>query len=262
MTLAWRSDGADDAPPLVLLNAVGSTTEMWTPCLPSLTPHLRVLRFDHRGHGRSAPRREPVTIEDLAADVLATADSLGLTRFDLAGLSLGGMVGIRLAAAHPDRIRRLALLCTSAHPTPASVWRERAVAVRAGGMSAIADPAAARWITQDRAAADPDLFAGLRAMIADDIDAATYAHLADMITGLDLRPDLPRITAPTLVVGARSDIALPMDHQRAIAEAVPGARLELIDGGHLPTFEHPARVARLLLDHFPAPGLEVVAGDR
>jgi pimeloyl-ACP methyl ester carboxylesterase len=146
IVLASRVDGPADAPPLVLLNSIGSTTEMWTPCLAPLVEQFRVIRIDTRGHGDSppSPAGSSVAIDDLADDVLATLDSLGLERVALAGLSLGGMVAMSIAIHHPARVSRVALLCTAATLEPASLWHERAAAVRADGMAARADAVVAR----------------------------------------------------------------------------------------------------------------------
>ena len=115
-------DGPADAPPLVLLGSVGGTAAMWTPVLGPLVEQFRVVRIDHRGHGDSARRRGRsgrARLDDLGDDVLATLDDLGLERVELAGLSLGGMLGMWLAIHRPERIGRLALLCTSAYLPPA-----------------------------------------------------------------------------------------------------------------------------------------------
>jgi 3-oxoadipate enol-lactonase/4-carboxymuconolactone decarboxylase len=253
MRLSWRSDGADDAPTVVLLNSVGSTTDMWTPVVGPLAEQFRVIRIDHRGHGDSArsPAGTACTLADLGADVIAVLDELGVDRVHLAGLSLGGMTGMWLAIHHPDRIKRLALLCTSA-AMPPDTYADRARTVRAEGMGVVADGIVARWLTADLAERDPDLVAALRAMVVS-IDAESYAQCCEAIATMDLRADLGRIAAPTIVLAGREDSATPPEHGALIANAVAGARLELLDhAAHLATFEQPGRVAVLLLEHFRA----------
>lgn len=259
--LAWRTDGPDDAPPLVLLNSVGTTTAMWTPCLAPLREHFRVIRIDTRGHGQSpaAPTGSGHRIADLAAEVAATLDHLGVDRCHLAGLSLGGMLGMWLAVHQPERIQRLALLATSARLGPAEFWMQRASAVRGAGMSSIAESIVARWITPDRAARDAELLGALRAMV-ESTDAESYAQCCEAIAEMDQRADLPRIAAPTVVIGAARDVATPPEHQREIADHIPGARLAIVDdAAHLITYEQPGRVAALLLEHFRGAGT-VAAG--
>lgn len=252
--LSWRADGPPDATPLVLLNSVGSTSQMWTPCLGPLAEHFRVIRIDTRGHGDSPAARagDPHTLGDLAEDVLAALDEVGIGRCHLAGVSLGAMIGMWLAIHVPDRIGRLALLCTAARMGRPQIYAERAAAVRSTGMSAISGPVVERWITPALAERDPALVTRLREMV-EGIDAESYAQCCEAIAGMDLRADLGRIAAPTLVVGSAADTATPVEHQQLLAERIAGARLEVIpDAAHVPTFDQPAQVARLLREHFRA----------
>jgi 3-oxoadipate enol-lactonase/4-carboxymuconolactone decarboxylase len=252
MTLSWRTDGNNDAPPLVLLNSMGSTTEMWAPVVGRLAEQFRVIRIDDRGHGASptATARTECTIADLGADIIEVLDHLGLQRVHLAGVSLGGMTGMWLAIHHPDRIARLALLATSAHLPPAEGWLDRAATVRADGMAAVADAVVARWLTADLAKRDPELVTRLRDMVSS-IDAESYAQCCEAIAAMDLRADLTRIAAPTLVVAGAQDPAAPPAHAEAMADAIVDARLEILDpAAHVPTFEQPGRIAALLLEHF------------
>ena len=254
MTLAWRADGPQGAPTLVLLHSVGTTSDMWTPCMGVLAEHFRVVRIEARGHGDSPASPHGAQIADLGADVVAVLDELGLGRVHLAGLSLGGMTAMWLAIHHPERVGRLALLCTSAYVPPAQGWLDRAATVRTDGMAAIADVVVARWITPPLAARDPALVARLRGMLTS-VDAESYAQCCEAIAGLDLRADLARIAAPTLVVAGEDDPAIPPPHSRAIADAIAGARLEIITpAAHVLTYEQPGRIAALLLDHFRAGG--------
>ncbi len=251
MTLSWREDGQRDAPALVLLNSVGSTTEMWTPVLGPLIEQFRVIRIDARGHGGSAPSPAgtPCSIADLGADVLQVLDDLSLERVHLAGLSLGGMTAMWLAIHRPDRVGRLALLCTSAQLGPAQSWLDRAATVRSGGMEAIAATVVARWITPQMAERDVELETLLSEMVRS-VDPESYAQCCEAIAAMDQRADLNRICAPTLCIAGAQDPATPPEHLQLITDAVPGARLEVLEpAAHVPTFEQSGRVARLLLEH-------------
>ncbi|HEY8302504.1 MAG TPA: 3-oxoadipate enol-lactonase [Jatrophihabitans sp.] len=251
MKLHARIDGSDELPTLVLVGSVGSTADMWTPALAPLLEQFRIVRIDHRGHGGSqpaAPESSACTLADLGADVLETLDDLGIARAHFAGLSLGAMTGMWLAIHHPERIARLALLCTSAHI--GSSYLERAAAVRVSGMAAVVEPVVTRWLTTGLAQRDPELVEKLRAMVAS-IDAESYAQCCDALGTMDLRPDLMRIAAPTLVVAGADDPATPPAQLQVIADGVPGARLEILaDAAHVATYEQPARIAGLLREHF------------
>ena len=232
MMVAWRADGPADAPALVLLNALGGTKEMWTPCLAPLIEQFSVVRIDARGHGDSAPSPAgtPCMLADLAADVLDVLDELGLEQVNLAGVSLGGMLGCGwrfTARSEPDGSR-----CC---PPPRICHRvgldgPRRDGSRAGD-GAIADESPRVWITAALAARDPELASSLRAMLAG-VDAESYAQCCGAIAEMDLRRDLGRIAAPTLVVAAVSDSATPPEHARLIADGVAGARLEILEAAH------------------------------
>jgi 3-oxoadipate enol-lactonase/4-carboxymuconolactone decarboxylase len=235
--------------PLVLLNAIGTTNAIWDGLVGPLAERLRVIRVDTRGHGDAPPAHEPCTIADLGGDVLAVLDKHGMDRAHVAGVSLGAMVAMWLAVHRPERVARLALLSTSAH-LPASHWHERAAAVRAGGMAAIAGPVVAGWITPALAARDPELVARLTAML-QSADPESYARCCEAIATTDLRADLPRIGAPTLVMTGTEDRAIPVEHAHTIAEGIAAARLSVLPGAaHIPTVEQAGPVAVRLLEHF------------
>jgi 3-oxoadipate enol-lactonase len=242
--------GAREGPAVVLGSSLGTTLEMWDPQLGALVAERQVVRFDHRGHGRSPVPQGPYSIDDLGLDVLGLLDRLQLARVSYCGLSLGGMVGMWLAINAPQRIDRLVLLCTSAHLPPASGWHERAATVRSAGSSeAIADAVLARWFTESFVREHPNVVARYRRMVAST-PTEGYASCCEVIGALDLREGLPSISAPTLVIGTEQDPSTPPDHQRAIAAAVPGARLEILDpGAHLANVERADLVTPLIAEH-------------
>jgi 3-oxoadipate enol-lactonase len=239
-------DGPRDAPVLVLGSSLGTTLEMWDPLVPALAQRLRVLRYDHRGHGRSPAPPGPYEIADLGGDVLALLDALRIERAHVAGVSLGGMLALWIAAHAPERVNRLVTMCTAARLGPPEVWRERAATVRAQGMEAIADAVVGRWFTPR---ADPAVVASARAMLVACRPEA-YAACCGAIERMDLEPDLAAIRAPTLLIAASEDQATPPEHAVRIAAAVPQARIAVVaEAAHLANRERPATVAALMLEH-------------
>jgi 3-oxoadipate enol-lactonase len=241
--------GPEDAPVLLMGGSLGTDLGMWDGQLP-LASRLRLVRFDHRGHGGSPVPPGPYEMADLGRDVLALMDSLGIERASYCGLSIGGMVGMWLGANAPERIDRLVLICTSAHMPPPSAWQERiAVVVEAGSPEPLADAVVERWFTPGFAAMHPEVPARMRAMLAGT-DAAGYAACCGAIERMDQRDSLPTITAPTLVISGADDPATPPEHQRQIAAAIPGARLETVaPAAHLAAVEQAAAVNDLILEH-------------
>lgn len=261
-------------PHLVLAPSLGTTHTLWAPQLTALSARFDVIPWNLPGHGDApasalipgpgpgqgqgqgqgpepepgpgpGPKSGPARIEALGELVLARLDALGVGRFAFAGVSLGAAVGAWLAAHHPERVESLALLCTSAHFGPPEPWAERAAAVRAGGLGAVADSAPDRWFTPG--------FPAPGNLLAEHhrVDPEAYAVCCEILAGLDLRPDLARITAPTLVLAGRDDTATPPPHARELADGIRDAQLvELPRAGHLANVERPRAVTEALLQHF------------
>src|SRR5215218_4150200 len=184
VAVSYTVTGPADAPVVVLSNSLGATRAMWDPQVPALAERYRVVTYDTRGHGESPAPAGPYTLDDLTDDLVALLDEVGAQRAHVVGLSLGGMTGMRLAARNPERIDRLALLCTSAKPDP-QPFLDRAATVRAGGTEPLAPTIAARWLTPPYAAEHPELVARLEAMIAG-CDDEGYASCAEVVANVDL----------------------------------------------------------------------------
>ncbi|MGW5425469.1 bifunctional 3-oxoadipate enol-lactonase/4-carboxymuconolactone decarboxylase PcaDC [Streptomyces sp. NPDC003943] len=245
-TLHHVAEGPATAPVLILGPSLGTSTALWDAVAPELSLTHRVVRWDLPGHGRSpAGLIGPgATVADLARLVLGLADTLGADRFSYAGVSLGGAVGLHLAAHHPERVERLAVLCSSAHFGGSASWEERAATVRREGLAKLAETADARWFTpgftvprlvDDHRLADPE----------------AYAACCDALAAFDLRDRLAGITAPTLLIAGREDPATPPAHLREIADAVARSALTEIPGAsHLAVAERPGAVLAALRAHF------------
>jgi len=252
IALHHQITGRREAPAVLLLNSLGSTLEMWERQVPALAEQFLVVRCDTRGHGESPVPPGPYVIDDFVDDAIALLDNLGIERVNVAGLSLGGMVAMRLAANNPGRVERLALFCTSAQLGPPETWTERAATVRAKGTAAVADAVVARWLTEARRATDPQTTEYLRDMVAST-PADGYAACCDAIRELDLRADLASITAPTVVVAGSDDPSTPPVHLQAIAAGIAGARLlEVPQCAHMATIDQPDAVTTALVEHFTA----------
>ncbi|WP_338894892.1 3-oxoadipate enol-lactonase [Streptomyces sp. TG1A-60] len=244
--LNHRAEGPASAPPLLLGPSLGTSVKLWDKVAPELSITHRVIRWDLPGHGDSpAGLISPgATVADLAGLVLALADSLGVGRFAYAGVSLGGAVGLHLAAHHPERVSSLAVICSSAHFSGAKPWRERAELVRREGLAGLAGSAESRWFTPGFTV--PELVEDHRGA-----DPEAYAACCDALAAFDIRADLAAISAPTLLVAGRQDPATPPAHLREIADAVPGSSLtELPGASHLAPAERPEAVLAALRGHF------------
>jgi 3-oxoadipate enol-lactonase len=222
---------------VVLVGSLGSTAAMWDPQRTALAA-LRTVDVEHPGHG-AAPVVDAPSVDALAERVLDAVDG----RFSFVGLSLGGAVGMRLAADHPERVERLVLACATDRFGDPAQWLDRAAVVRSEGLGAIVDAVLGRWFTP----AFPDVEPYRRMILS--IDPEGYARCCEALavwTG----EGLERIEAPTLVVAGAHDPTVPPVLAEQLTGRIPGARLAVLDGAaHLANLERPNEFNRLLEEH-------------
>jgi 3-oxoadipate enol-lactonase len=245
----YREDGPPGAPVLILSHALGLSMAMWDPQVAPLSRAFRVVRYDHRGHGGSPVPAGRYRIEDLGRDVLRLIDRLALERVAFCGLSLGGMVGLWLAANAPERVDRLVVCCAAARMPRPNDYAERAKLVRAQGMDAIADRVIGRWFTPAFLTRRPDAVAGIKELLLATPPEG-YAATCEALAAMDLLDDLPRIVASTRVIAAAEDQSTPPEQSQEIARRIPGAELVVIpDAAHLANVEQPEAITDQILDH-------------
>ncbi|MBU1307212.1 MAG: 3-oxoadipate enol-lactonase [Alphaproteobacteria bacterium] len=239
LTLHYRRTGASAGVPLILANSLGTDARIWDDVLPVLGKRFAIVTYDKRGHGLSDAPPGPYGIDDHAADLVALADHCGFERFVMGGVSVGGMIAMRVAATQPQRVRALVLCDTAAQIGSAQMWNERIAQVEAAGIASISEAILARWLSPGYRAAQPAHYTGWRNML-ERCDRAGYAATCATVRDADLHDDLARITAPTLVVAGENDMSTPPDMVRPLANAIANARFALIAGaGHIPSIEQP-----------------------
>ena len=249
----YRLHGRDADPVVMLSHSLGLDHGMWDALAAQLLPHMRVLRYDTRGHGASQPTPGDYTVEQLAHDALALADTLGIRRFAWCGLSLGGMIGQWLGANAADRLTRLVLANTSPRVDP-QVFEQRRLHVLDHGLADIIDTVMGRFFSPRMlASGDPSLDWARRAALANDWTG--YAGCCAAIRDYDGRSLLSRIAVPTLVISGNADLSMPYaQHGRVLAESIPGASDVLFPAGHLANLERPRAFNAAVLDWIiPAP---------
>jgi 3-oxoadipate enol-lactonase len=249
ISLHHRLDGPEDAPVVIMANSLGTTLDVWTDQVPALQNRFCVLRYDHRGHGKSSVPPGPYAIDDLGRDVLSLLDQLEIEHASFCGLSIGGMVGMWLASEAPERVERLVLCCTSARFFPADDWGARAETAREQGVDAIAEAVLERWFTLDFRTSHPDVVEWSGRMLRET-PAEGYAGCCEAIRDADLRSRLGEVRAPTLVIAGADDPAAPPDQAELIQDSIPDARLVVIEqAAHLANVEQPEKITQAVLDH-------------
>jgi 3-oxoadipate enol-lactonase len=243
--------GPDEAPVVCLAHSLSSDSGIWAEQVsPLLAAGWRVLRIDMRGHGGSGVPAGPYAMADLAGDVIAVLDFLGLEKMHFVGLSIGGMIGQQLALDHAARLHSLMLTGTSpkAVPGPPQMWPERFAAIReAGSVAPIADATMTRWFTEQFRPAHENRWQQVRSMIANTSPEG-YIAGAEAIINFDVLERLPSVRMETLVVCGDDDPGTPAEGNRKIAALIPGAHYqEVARARHIPMVEHPELFSRILL---------------
>jgi 3-oxoadipate enol-lactonase len=234
--------------PVVLSHALGLDLGMWDGLAATLAPRHEVLRYDHRGHGGSAVPAGPYRMNELVDDAARVIREWGVGPVTWVGLSLGGMVGQGLAIRHPELVRSLVLANTTArYPEAAqAAWAQRIAAVEQGGLQAIADMVMERYFHAGFRSNQPQALAAFRAALLRT-SAAGYAATCHAVREVDWLDRLPQLRCPTLVIAGALDVGAPVAMSQAIAERIPGAKLEVLaEASHLSVAEQPQRFAALV----------------
>jgi len=232
-------------PEVVLWHSLLCDGGMWREQVDALSDRFRFVNVDGPGHGRSAPMRRGFSLDDCVTAGVQVMDAVGVERAAWCGLSWGGMVGMRLAVQHPDRLAALVLMDTSAR-------RERAakrpgylvlatIACTIGPVRPLGRVLAPIFFS-DRARRDqPELVERVVSELSR-MDPASIAHAADAVVfdRDDVSDRLSTIEAPTLVVVGEDDGATPPAEARLLAERIPRAELLTVpDASHLSALERP-----------------------
>jgi 3-oxoadipate enol-lactonase len=245
---AYRLEGPEEKPVLVLSNSIGTTLEMWDGQIAELSRHFRILRYDMRGHGATGVPPGFYSMDRLGRDVIELLDALHIERVHFCGLSLGGMVGQWLGIHTPERIDRLILCNTSAFLGPASEFDGRITSVlTATDMSETAEAFLRNWFPAEMLKTRNDIVAPFRAMLLGTSPrglAGCYAAVRDM----DMRRTIALIPSPTLVIGGQYDTVTLPGHSEQIAATISGAELLLLPAVHLSNIEYPAEFLKAVLD--------------
>ncbi|WP_448680318.1 3-oxoadipate enol-lactonase [Pseudomonas nicosulfuronedens] len=252
--LNYQLEGPTGAPVLVLSNSLGTDLHMWDAQIPAFTEHLRVLRYDTRGHGASLVTPGPYSIEQNGRDVLALLDALDIPRAHFCGLSMGGLIGQWLAIHAPERIERLVVCNTAAKIGTPEIWNPRIETVLSGGAEAmrnLRDASISRWFTADFAEAEPGKVEPIVGMLAQTSPEGYAANCA-AVRDADFRGEIGAISAPTLVVCGASDPVTTTEDGRFLQAHIPGAKLVELRAAHLSNVQAGDAFSQRVLDFLRA----------
>ncbi|QXE38661.1 alpha/beta hydrolase [Streptomyces sp. GMY02] len=238
-------------PALVVAHGASSSFEgTWGPILKGLTAHHTVVGIDYPGSGDTPRSPTPLSLDDLADQMVAAAVAEGLDTFALAGFSLGGPVAIRAATRHPERVSALVLTAAFARPDNnltliGSVWEQLAASGDRELLAEFLLPVALSPRALEALSAD-QLRATLGYTAASSADGTP--EQAALVTRVDVRDDLAGLNVPTLVISATADRTVAPALHRELAEQITGAQFAEIDTGHVVALERPEEWLRLITD--------------
>lgn len=248
-------DGPEGAPWITLVTGIANDVTMWDSQVSALAPRYRVLRYDLRGHGRTAATPGSYSIASLGQDLVGLWDALGVRKSHLVGLGLGGSISLGVALDHPDRLLSLAPCCCRARMTPefAVMWHKLFNTVEAGGIETILEQTAQRWFSDAFKAAHPQVLESVRAMIRAT-SREGYLGVVSAFLNLDLEDRIDRIQAPTLFIGGAEDrIGGPATVMQGLADKVAGTRFAAVpDAAHIANVQNPRAFNQILLSFLDA----------
>jgi 3-oxoadipate enol-lactonase len=231
-------DVRGDGSPLLLLNGGLMSYPAWEPLMAPLSAAHRVVRCDFRGQLLS-PGEAPRDLSGHADDVIALLDALAIDAVHVAGVSFGALVGVTLAARSPARVRSLVAMNATDRMTPeiaerGSPLRQAAIdAMNGGDGGRVLDLIAlTTWSPEYRTAQAAALAARRQAVsLLPQTWFRGLDQLLESLENLDLTRLAPAIACPTLVIGGTADVTFPIEHSKALATAIPGARLVVMENG-------------------------------
>lgn len=256
---AVQLGGNGGLPLLVCGPSLGtSATALWSQSAARLGDAFHVVAWDLPGHSRCAPWSDQLDIGALAEGVLDRVDAVLAERgeaggaFAYAGDSIGGAVGLQLLLDHPERLRRVALLCTGAKIGESQDWLDRAAKVRASGTPVMVESSAKRWFSPGFLEREPAVGAALLQAL-QSADSESYARVCEALAGFDVRDRLTEVKSAVLAIAGTDDVAAPSAKLQEIADGVPDGRLVVLDRvGHQAPAEAPEDVAVLIREHIGA----------
>ena len=254
-TLAYVPLGDPKGPVVVLIHGYTDNARDWVPLLPYLSPHLRLILVDIRGHGRSSKPECCYTRFDFAYDIKLLLDAVGVQRADIVGHSLGSIIAQTFAENWPERTQRVVLISSTAGPRPGEPPRKPAFdyAAQIRQLKEPIDPDSpfmmAWWSSPTPVDAD---FMRRQRQDSAAIPLRVWLAVLDqglepMMDGRDLQKTLPRLKAPALLIWGSKDPIMDEAARATLIEGLPQAQVKIFDGlGHNPFWEDPRGCAEAI----------------
>ena len=253
VTINYEISGNESGPWITFSNSLATNLSMWEEQEAALADDFRILRYDKRGHGRSAPVDGPYSFDDLIGDLVGLWDRLGVDRSYLVGLSIGGMTAQGLLLAHADRVAATVMANTTATCSDAfhAAFDQRVAAVADGGMEAVVQATVERWFTEGYRAGAAARIDDVRQMIRTT-SVAGYTGCARAIQGLAYLDRLAALDHPVLLIAGAQDAGTPPADMRQMHERIRGSTYLELDAAHLSNIERAGEFTAALKEFLAA----------
>lgn len=250
-TFHHTTAGPAGAPWITFIPGIGNDASFWHRQAQALAGTFRVLCFDPWGHGESPLPPPDCGFDDMVRGVVQLWDTLGIERSSVVGLGFGGSIALALGIDHAPRVERVAAFCCRPRQPDdrREFWRARGEAARAAGLEPLVAATVDRWLRPEVRAAHPEIDRALRDMM-QRTSVEGYVAYVNVFAAMDFSARLGQLRVPTLLVAAEHDHGGgPVESMQAMAQQIPGARLEVLAGvGHICNHEAPEAVGALLQD--------------
>jgi pimeloyl-ACP methyl ester carboxylesterase len=250
-SLAYVSMGDPAGPPVVLIHGYTDSARDWVPLAPYLSPRLRLILVDIRGHGRSGKPECCYTRFDFAYDIKLLLDVLGVQQADIVGHSMGSFIAQTFAEYWPERTRRVILISSSGGAKAGAPPRRPAYdyAAQIRKLKEPIDPDSPFMIEwwSSPTPVDKDFIRRQRRDAAAIPLRVWLAVLDQGIVEGDLQRTLPKLKAPALLIWGSADPIMGEEVRQSLREALPHAQVKVLQGlGHNPFWEDPQRCAEVI----------------
>ncbi|GAA4238937.1 alpha/beta fold hydrolase [Actinomadura meridiana] len=248
--ISYRTEGS--GPALVLVHGVGPGSLMWDTILDDLAARNTAHLPDLSGSDSAEDDGAPLTVETLAEQVIAVIEHAGAGPADVVGFSLGAPTAAAVAARRPDLVRRLVTVAGFAHAEDEYVqqlmttWLNLTASPEGFGRLGTMTSFSRRFLNEIGHEATEQMHGFMRPVPG-------RLRQLDLLLRLDVRDLLPRITAPTLVIGCTEDLTIPVENHRELAGAIAGSEYVELDSGHVVMGERPTEFLKLVHDFLARP---------
>lgn len=246
IVLHYSNIGSPDKTALAFINPLGSDYRIWDVVVQELADDYAIILHDKRGHGLSECPPGPYTIRDHSTDMAGLLEYLEVNEVVIIAVSIGGLIALDYTKNYPHKVKALVMGGTAAKIGTAEYWQERVQAIEKDGIESMATTILSKWFAPDYQDKHPAEYEGYENMLSRTPIEGYLASCA-ALGSADLRDELHKIDAQTLVVCGEEDSATPPELVREFSESLMNSHFEIINEcGHNPPIEQPDKMAQLI----------------